>query len=173
MHCGVRDAHIDVAKMARRYKIDDKLILTNLNPGVQTVPDVVLNDIYNAADVGLNSGMGEGWGLTSTEHALTGAPQIVPAHSACGELFQDCGLLVPTTMDFTFDNSMTVGKLVSPADMAEKMELIYSDKELYSKLSEKALEKFSSERYTWKYIAGQWDVLFKEAMIKHGSKVSD
>lgn len=164
MHCGVRDAHIDVAKLSQRYDIDNKLILTNLNAGVQTVPDSALNDIYNASDVGLNTSMGEGWGLTSIEHAMTGAPQIVPSHSACAEIFMDCGLLVPIVTNFTFDNSMTVGKLISPSTLAEKMELLYSNRDLYNRLSEKSIAKFSSPMYSWKEISKQWDGLFSEVL---------
>jgi glycosyltransferase involved in cell wall biosynthesis len=164
MHCGIRDAHIDVARLAKRLNIDNKLILTNLNNGVQTVPESALNDIYNAADVGINSSMGEGWGLTSMEHAVTGAPQIVPNHSACKELYKDCGLLVPVVTNFTFDNSMTIGKLISPKGLADKMEILYSDKKKYNALSEKSIEKFSDPKYAWSEIAKQWDQLFTECL---------
>lgn len=164
MHCGARDSHIDVPKLSIRYGIDKHLILTNLAVGVQTVPDAVLNDIYNAADVGLNTSMGEGWGLTSIEHAMTGAPQIVPDHSACAEVFLDSGLLVPTITSFTFDNTMTIGKLISPEALASKMELIYNDKVLYKKLSDASLAKFSDPRFSWEEIAKQWDALFQEVL---------
>ena len=160
MHCGVKDSSIDVAKLSQRLGIDNKLILTNLHNGVQTVSDAALNEIFNSADAGLNSCMGEGWGLPNVEHAMTGAPQIVPDHSACAEIFLDCGLLVPTVTKFMFDNSMTVGKLVTPEAMAEKMNLLYSDKDLYKKLSDKSIEKFSNPNYSWKKIAGDWDELF-------------
>lgn len=172
MHCGVRDAHVDIAKLAKRLDIDSKLILTNLNNGVQTVSDQALNDIYNAADVGLNTGMGEGWGLTSVEHAMTGAPQIVPDHSACAELFIDCGLLVPTVTSFTFDNSMTVGKLVSPQDVADKMDLLYTDKALYNKLSDLSISKFSSDKYSWKEISKLWSIIFTEVTTSHADSIS-
>ena len=164
MHCGVRDASIDVARLATRLGIDDKLILTNLNIGVQRVSDEALNGIYNSCDVGLNSALGEGWGLPNFEHALTGAPQIVPDHSSCAEIFKDCGLLVPTVTTFTFDKSMTVGKLISPEGMAEKMELIYKDKDLYNSLSEKSIKKFSDPKYSWKKISRQWDKLFESVL---------
>lgn len=164
MHCGVRDAHIDVAKLSRRMDIDNKLILTNLNLGVQTVSDSALNDIYNAADVGVNTCMGEGWGLINVEHALTGAPQIVPDHSSCAELFSDCGLLIPTVTKFTFDNSMTVGQLVSAEGLADKLNLLYNDKELYRKLSSKAMDKFLDDKYSWKSVANLWDDAFQEVL---------
>lgn len=164
MHCGVRDAHIDVARLSLRHKIDNKLILSNLSMGVQAVPDSVLNDIYNACDVGLNTSMGEGWGLTSIEHTMTGAPQIVPDHSACAEIFADCGVLIPTVTSFTFDNSMTVGKLVSPESLAEKMNLLYSDRALYKILSDKSIDKFSKAMYSWKEIAETWKTIFMKAL---------
>lgn len=162
MHCGIRDSHIDITRIAKRFGIEGKLVLTNLSSGVQRVPDELLNDIYNASDVGLNTSMGEGWGLTSIEHAITGAPQIVPDHSACSEVFFDCGLLVTPAVKFMFDNTMTVGRLVSPDFVAEKMNLLYSDKKLYDELAKKGIEKFSSDKYSWAEISRQWKKLFEE-----------
>src|SRR5262245_33133961 len=50
-----------------------------LNPfGNRIVGDDELNLLYNACDVGINTAMGEGWGLVSCEHGAAGAAQIVP-----------------------------------------------------------------------------------------------
>lgn len=76
----------------------------------------------------------------------------------------DCGLLIPTVTSFTFENSMTVGKLVSPEGLAEKMNLLYSDRDLYKVLSDKALEKFSKSTYSWKDISKTWKKIFISAM---------
>jgi glycosyltransferase involved in cell wall biosynthesis len=166
MHCGVRDAHIDVARLAVRLGIDSKLILTSLRPGIQTVPDETLNVIYNACEVGINTGLGEGWGLTSVEHAVTGAPQIVPNHSACAEIFNGVGELVKPKLNFTFDHSMTVGKLVDPVDVATSMNKLYSDKALYEESSSKSIAKFSQDEYSWEHIATIWDKVFKDSQDK-------
>jgi glycosyltransferase involved in cell wall biosynthesis len=106
--------------------------------------------------------MGEGWGLTSTEHAITGAPQLVPDHSACRELFEDCGVLLKTRLDYTFDNSQTVGRLTSPEDVAEGLELVYNNPELRQELEKKTLQKFLQPEYQWQIIARQWGEIFKE-----------
>lgn len=172
MHCGVRDASMDIPRLAKRLGIDSKLVLTSLNIGVQMVPDSVLNDIYNAADAGVTTTLGEGWGLTPMEHAITGAPQIVPSHSACFELFKDCGLLVEPKLPYTFDNTMTVGGLVSAEDVAQRMEDIYTNKDLYNDLSNKSIEKFSDNMYSWKEISKQWDNIFKEALNSDASSIS-
>lgn len=39
--------------------------------------DTKINEIYNAADIGINTSDGEGFGLCQLEHLYTGAPQIV------------------------------------------------------------------------------------------------
>ncbi len=167
LHCGAVDSHINVPKLALRYGIDTKLILTGgAVRGIQQVPEGLLNEIYNATDVGLNTGMGEGWGLTSMEHAVTGAAQIVPNHSACQELFKDCGLLVEPRLNYTFDNTNTVGSLVDPVNVAEAMERLYLDRALTEKLGNDSLNKFTAEVYTWKYISGTWKNIINEALAK-------
>lgn len=156
MHCGVQDMHIDVARLSIRLGIDRKLILSNLERGPQQVSEPILNLIYNACNVGVNTGVGEGWGLTSVEHAVTGAPQIVPDHSACRELFSDCGIVVPTKLPWTFDNTMTVGHIVSAEDVAEAMETLYNNKVVYNSLAEKSIRKFTSTEYRWETVASIW-----------------
>ena len=164
MHCGIVDAHMNIAKLALRLGIDDRLIVSTDKKGVQSLPDSRLNEIYNACDVGINTSLGEGWGLVSVEHAMAYAAQIVPNHSACAEIFSNCGLLIPTITDITFDNSMTVGELVTPEAAAEKLELLYSDKEERNRLAKLSYDKFNSEEYSWKYIAGIWKQLFLEVL---------
>lgn len=160
MHTGVRDSAVDVPYLCRRYGIEDRLILTNLNHGVQKVPMTMLNQIYNAADVGINTGLGEGWGLPNMEHAVTGAVQVVPRHSACEELYGDCGLLMETVTDYTFDNSQTVGKLTTPREVARCLNLLYENPELRQEMSNKCMEKFLQPKYSWKEIAKQWREVF-------------
>jgi glycosyltransferase involved in cell wall biosynthesis len=162
MHCGVRDSSVDITQLARRYKIDDKMIITSATVGIQRVPPEKLNVIYNACDVGVNTSMGEGWGLVNVEHAATGAVQIVPRHSACEELFYDCGILVENVSDFMFDNSQTVGKLTSPEEVARALEILYKNRKLLSDLSAKSIKKFTAPEYQWHTIAMKWKDIFME-----------
>lgn len=166
MHCGNIDArHVDVREYAMRLGIDRRLIVSGNVTGIQSVSDNKLNLIYNATDVGVNTSLGEGWGLPNMEHAITGAPQIVPDHSACGELYRDCGILIPTVSDLMLDGgAMTKGRLVNAEAVAESMDKIYTDRELWKELSRKSLEKFSSIEYEWKTISNTWDEVFTIVM---------
>lgn len=162
MHCGVRDSSIDVTQLSKRYKIEDKMIITSATVGIQRVPPEKLNVIYNACDVGINTSMGEGWGLVNVEHAVTGAVQIVPRHSACEELFYDCGILMENVSDFMFDNSQTVGKITSSDEVARALEILYKNRSLLSELSVKGMKKFTAPEYQWYNIAQQWKKIFME-----------
>lgn len=164
MHCGITDQAVHIFKLAKRFNIEGRLIVTNSASGVQKIPVEHLNKIYNATDVGINIGLGEGWCLPCMEHAVTGAPQVVADHSALHELYQDCGILVPTGMKYLLDNIMTTGYLVYPADAAMGLEALYQDRELYNLLSERSVTKFTSEFYSWEYISSQWDKLFDEVL---------
>ncbi len=167
-HAGIEDVGWNIIRLANKlskkygYNVEERLILTNKEIGVQKVPDEKLNMIYNATDVGINCSIGEGWGLTNVEHAVTGAPQIVPDHSACKELFEDCGILIPTCMDFCLEKTITFGKLVHPEAVAEKLNFIYNNKELYNELSEKGIKKFIAPEYNWKNIGNRWHKIFMD-----------
>lgn len=164
MHCGVRDASLDILKMANRLGIRKRLILSSLNNGVQQIPSEKLNRLYNVTDIGVNTSLGEGWALVNIEHAVTGAPQVLAGHSALNEIYNECGILVQPAIPWTFDNVMTRGWIVRPDDFAIGLDMLYKDKELYSILSERCLLKFNSPYYDWKEISKMWDDLFTKVL---------
>jgi D-inositol-3-phosphate glycosyltransferase len=89
-----------------RLNIDyDKVITTNFialekcPSGLLT--DEVVNLLYNACDVGLNTCIGEGFGLCNMEHAAVGAPQIVTNVGGLKEIFKNGhSKLVNPVVDF-------------------------------------------------------------------------
>lgn len=163
-HGGIIDADINVIELAEWLGIQDKLILTNLKRGVQTVSNEYLNLIYNATDVGVNSSIGEGWGLVNVEHAVTGAPQIIPAHSSFIELFSDCGFLIKPTDYHVNPNISTIGLTVSVENLANAYEELYRNENLRAELSKKSIEKFTHPKYDWVNISNRWKELFKEVV---------
>ena len=166
-HAGISDVGWDVLKLTAKLKklgMDKRLVLTSFERGVQRVTDEKLNMIYNCTDIGLNTSMGEGFGLPNVEHATTGAPQIVSGNSASLELFQDCGLIIPPIMELEFERVQTTGSLVTAEAVAEKLEIMYNSPELRKELSEKSLAKFLSDKYRWENIAKQWDEIFESVI---------
>jgi hypothetical protein len=86
----------DIPKVIRiecaKLKIDTRTVLNkhiffSLKPLYLT--DTEVNILYNAGDVGLNTGHGEGFGLTTIEHICFGRSQIVSGVPALKEILGD------------------------------------------------------------------------------------
>jgi glycosyltransferase involved in cell wall biosynthesis len=170
-HAGLRDVGWHIHTLLKRYGLEDRIIFTSMEHNIQRVPIEELNLIYNATDIGINTSLGEGFGLTNTEHAVTGAPQIVPDHSACTELFSDCGLLIPTFMDHTYENTMTVGRVVTPEAVAEQLNKIYYEEGLKENLGYKGLMKFTQYEYSWEFVSREFYKTFEEACQLHSQQI--
>lgn len=110
----------------------------------------MLNIIYNAMDVGINTCQGEGWGLVNTEHAVTGVPQIVPDHSSLGELFADGrGLIMPTSWWETERPYLIERGIIDPHDVAKALHYAYTHRKEMTKIGQKAQKYFLSKELSW------------------------
>ncbi len=152
LHCGRKDSGWFIDDLVNTLDLSERVIMTESGKQLPQIPLSALNLLYNACDVGVNTCEGEGWGLVNFEHAMTGAPQIVPNHTSCKELFDDCGLLIKVS-EWIFGRDMSVRHgIISVEDFAEKLNLIYKNRALYNELSMKTLEKFSQPQYSWDFI---------------------
>jgi D-inositol-3-phosphate glycosyltransferase len=114
------------------------------------VPDATLAAIYAACDVGINTSNGEGWGLVAFEHALAGAPQVLPDHTAPAELWRDHALLVPTEATESGD------EVVSVDGVAAALQRLYEDPDLRRRLGAAAREHALDPRFDWDGVAQSW-----------------
>lgn len=170
MHCGNTDLRsMNISRLAERYDIVSQVRLTGgasggVTSAIQKIENEQVNVMYNICDFGLNSSLGEGWGLCNTEHAATGALQIVPNHSACAELFSGFASLINIAAEYTLDEIMTIGQLPDTTHMAYLMFNHYNaqktNPDLIERRSKKIMEEFTAEKYHWDKIALQWDSVF-------------
>lgn len=149
-----------LSRLIAQLGIEDRVLLNPLSINGQNVlTNEKLNELYNACDVGINSSMGEGWGLVSQEHAATGAAQIVPNHTACTELWKGSALLVSC-------QESTIGQ-ISPfvmtepilSSLAAAMERLYSDHDIRKSAAQKCMTRVQG--YTWSAIGLQWRAIFE------------
>jgi D-inositol-3-phosphate glycosyltransferase len=166
LHMGVEDCGWNIVLMAKRHGIEDRLILTADMPDLPVVSNDVLNCIYNACDVGINTSIGEGWGLVSFEHAATGAGQIVPRHSACEELWRDSALMLEPCMTLTTERSLTEVHFVTPEEVASSLNQLYEDPALLADISARSFATSTRLEYNWSTLARHWDRLFREVLAK-------
>src|ERR1044071_2689484 len=164
LHMGVEDVGWNVVMLARRYGVEDRVLMSSLDKVMQTVSPRTLNLVYNACDVGLNTSSAEGWGLPSFEHAATRAAQVVPRHSACAELWEGSGVLVEPALKIINEKILTEGWLVTPEGVAEALEKLYADRGFLEEMSERAYRSATRVEYRWENSAARWDALFREVL---------
>lgn len=145
LHMGPRDQGCDVPGLAAELGIADVVSTTPCEGRRPQVSDAELNRIYNAAHVGINTCAAEGWGLVAFEHAATGAPQVLPDHSACGELWRDHALLLPAEP--------------TAEDVAAALARLHDDRALRAEMGRRALARARDPRLAWDAVARQWEEL--------------
>lgn len=79
-------AYYDVQRIyteeLNRHNLDphafvSRMMVVDTSPGANVISDEAINQLYNIADIGVNTSDGEGYGLCQLEHLYTGAPQVV------------------------------------------------------------------------------------------------
>jgi glycosyltransferase involved in cell wall biosynthesis len=147
-----------ITSLVRRFGLEDRVDLNPLAGGV--VGDRELNLLYNACDVGINTSMGEGWGLVSFEHGAAGAAQIVPDHTACAELWSGRAELIPLARSYTPEFSVLEMGEVSAEGVAHALDNLYHDPRRRQQLAQQAFTLAQNPEYSWDAIAKQFDALF-------------
>ncbi len=163
---GAKEAE-EIRTRAQRVGIADRLHFNPFGGKDGPVSDDRLNFLYNACDVGVNTSLGEGWGLVSFEHAAAGGAQIVPRHSACEELWEGCAELLEPVERFVPRFTLLEMQAVSARGLSEALERLYSDREFLRERSSAGHRNACRPDYQWQTIADQWDRLFQE-VTTHG-----
>lgn len=156
------EEHAAITAQVDRLGIADRVRLSPL--GAPPLSDADLNLAYNAADVGLNTAMGEGWGLVSFEHAATGAAQVVPNHSACAALWQDAAELVETHDVGVPSCTLLAMRAVTAEGVAGALERLYADPAYLRRQSLAAYRNATQPEYRWERIAERWCALFDRVL---------
>jgi D-inositol-3-phosphate glycosyltransferase len=118
--------------------------------------DAGLNALYNACDVGINTAVGEGWGLVSFEHAAAGAAQIVPDNSACTELWRGAAELLPCGPDVRPHYAMLGMREPNVAGIVSALERLYADVDHRRAVADACYRRAADPALRWSAISEQW-----------------
>jgi D-inositol-3-phosphate glycosyltransferase len=124
----------------------------------------LLRVIYNAADVGLNTAITEGWGMVAFEHGATRAAQILPGHSVFAELWRDAAVLIPPALSLVTPDGLFEEYYVSHEDVASALDRLYEDAGYRERLATAAFARATQPSYSWDSIAQRWQALFVELL---------
>jgi glycosyltransferase involved in cell wall biosynthesis len=149
-----------IESLIQRFDLKARVYLNPLGGGI--VDDDALNLLYNACDVGINTSMGEGWGLVSFEHGAAGSAQIVPAHSACAEVWRGRAEMIQPARRYIPEFSVLEMGEVSAEGVAQALDNLYDDPQRRQQLAQAAYQAALNPGYAWDTIAGRFDDLFAE-----------
>jgi glycosyltransferase involved in cell wall biosynthesis len=160
LHMGAKDMGWEIIPLFEREmklrNLDptNRLVLTSTDINyVAAPPDELLNKIYNAADVGINTTNGEGWGLVAFEHAACRKPQVQPCHTSCLDLWDGAGMLIDVAT-WIIDRDLGVERgLIDVSHAANLLSQLYVDKKLYEQVAEACYAITRRPEYRWESVA--------------------
>jgi len=179
MHMGLKDQGWDIMSVfgqeMRKRGLDPngRIIMTANKPHPPNVPVEMLNIIYNAVDVGVNTCKGEGHGLVNHEHAACGVAQVVPNHTSLKEIFEGAGLLIDTAfvdVDLNFNRRMPIP---SAKHLTEILNDLYYDREKLKAIGQACKERALNPMYQWDTVANDFRELFAEVLKEEPEKAEE
>ena len=178
LHMGKKDQGWDIMQLfereMKRNKLDanNRIILTSDCDGPPSVELETLNTIYNAADVGVNTCKGEGWGLVSFEQAACKVAQIVPGHTSCKEIFEGYGQLIKCNHIDTDTNYGREMPCPSTEHLVEILNDLYKNPKKLEATAELCYERVLEKQFTWETIGSQFAGVFEDVIkgVDHSVK---
>ena len=170
LHMGLKDQGWDLmplfAREMMRQGLDpnNRIIMTTQTPHPPNVPVDMLNTIYNAVDIGVNTCKGEGWGLVSHEHAACRVAQVVPDHTSCKEIFEGYGKLIRCDHIDVDTNYAREMPCPSSDHLTEILNELYEDRSLLQATADACYERATDPQFDWDTVASQFGGIFEDVM---------
>ena len=170
LHMGLKDQGWDIIPLFSRamgregLDPNGRIILTAQTEGPPNVEVDMLNNIYNAVDVGVNTCKGEGWGLVNFEHAACRVAQVVPDHTSCKEIFEGYGRLISCNhvdVDVNYAREMPCP---SSDHLAEILTDLYENREKLDATAELCYTRVTDKQFDWDTVALQFGGVFEDVL---------
>ncbi len=169
LHMGEAHHGTGLRALIQELGINERVVLTSTEAGGHPrIDDRALNRLYDACDVGLNTASGEGCGMTSFEHAATGAAQIVPGSWVCGEIWQGSAELLDSDRDQSDDARFTRQVAVTVEGVAAALQRLHADVPYRARTAARGAALAAEPRCQWSTIAASRDSLLRELRAVNG-----
>lgn len=166
-HCPIQDVGWNLATLIPTYGLSFRMISQPPHVGRRVIlndslkvgvgpPDEVLNQYYNAADLGLFIYNGEGWALPPMECMAAGTPTIMTKYSAPVDWAAGATRFVDPVYIFPEPQTNFMRAWVLPDPVVDAIKDVYQDKS-YRSILRKAGLKVAAENDWNSIILPQWE----------------
>jgi glycosyltransferase involved in cell wall biosynthesis len=136
-------------KIDFNYLINNHIFIKDTN----NLKDYQLNYLYNACDIGINTCVGEGFGLCNLEHGGIGKPQIVSDVGGLSDIFEsDYSIKIEPIGEYYVSNHTDYHggycKISKTDDYVDALDQYYENKDLLIQHGLKS-ENILSEKFNW------------------------
>lgn len=130
----------------------------------------MMNYLYNATDIGINTCVGEGFGLCNLEHAGIGRPQIISKVGALADIFtNEYATLIEPVGELYITNSIDFHggyiKICDATDFSKAMVTYFDNWDLLNKHGEIAREKII-KKYNWQNILENFNGFINKIILE-------
>lgn len=168
LHCVKTDVQgWDLEQLAEYYQVRHRVIFTHSMFSNMSATIDQLNLLYNAFDVHINTGGGEGWGLPTFESAAVGTPQIVPNWSSTKELWEGSGKLIDiASVRHEPHQINTMQAVIDTNHLVAILSELYESQTLREEIGKRCYDVTQRPEYRWENVAKQFDTVFRNSIDK-------
>ena len=161
----------DIAALAERYNVTDKVIGSGLSARNLGIPVEALNLLYNAADVHFSTATGGGWELSTHEAKAAGTPTLITGYAGMTETGAVGGLLIPYNRKYIAMRNSTEYALIDEQAAVDRLEELYSDAEWRETLRKDALQWAQGMTWDAGEVAKRFDMAFHAAIAEQPEEI--
>jgi D-inositol-3-phosphate glycosyltransferase len=160
----------DIDQLADYYGVQARLILPQFKDFFSGVIEQWVVTTYQTFDAAINSGLGEGWGLTTMEGMACGIPQIATDCAAIPEWAGDAVRLTPVcSWGVMPDVNTMIGGVPDAEESIRAIHDMYSDVSYRKLMADRALARVFEDRFRWANIAEGFSREIREALCSASS----
>lgn len=156
------DALAALGEKIQQSPAAEAVLFNPLGPGYCS--NETLRELYRACEIGVNTSVGEGWGLISFEHAACGGAQIVPAHSSPAVVWGNGALQLPVKKEVSLDTNPFKMYAVDDNILAAQLTELVNNESSMKELRKNSYNWSRSDQFSWDSIATRWKQLFLDGM---------
>jgi glycosyltransferase involved in cell wall biosynthesis len=156
----------EIHNLVEELGIEDRVLFSESVLNGKFLSAQNLNELYNLCDVGINTAMGEGWGLVSFEHAATGKAQITSGISNLKDIWGDLALHGRVdSFEEIWSYPGIQMEVSNVASLETILSLLYNDKKYLELASKQSFNHANSEDFSNKTISESWYNLVSKLLI--------